>query len=221
VKLHPVIWFRKAGLVTMAFLKPFGFWGLGALSFVDAGLFPIPPTMDLVLIGYVSANPSRLLLYALAAAVGSALGSLIPYFIGRAGGELFLLKRINRSRYEKLRDQFEKQEFFVIAIPAMIPPPFPLKLFEFAAGVFEMKPLPFALAIFCGKFVRFLAFGAITVFYGPAIVSTIGHALREHLGLVLAGAGAIIVVIAVFVTRKIFDRRNGTRLPIEEADKTA
>jgi len=205
----------------MAFLKPFGFWGLGALSFVDAGLFPIPPTMDLVLIGYVSANPSRLLLYALAAAVGSALGSLIPYFIGRAGGELFLLKRINRSRYEKLRDQFEKQEFFVIAIPAMIPPPFPLKLFEFAAGVFEMKPLPFALAIFCGKFVRFLAFGAITVFYGPAIVSTIGHALREHLGLVLAGAGAIIVVIAVFVTRKIFDRRNGTRLPIEEADKTA
>jgi len=205
----------------MAFLKPFGFWGLGALSFVDAGLFPIPPTMDLVLIGYVSANPSRLLLYALAAAVGSALGSLIPYFIGRAGGELFLLKRINRTRYEKLRDQFEKQEFFVIAIPAMIPPPFPLKLFEFAAGVFEMKPLPFALAIFCGKFVRFLAFGAITVFYGPAIVSTIGHALREHLGLVLAGAGAIIVVIAVFVTRKIFDRRNGTRLPIEEADKTA
>jgi membrane protein YqaA with SNARE-associated domain len=221
VKLHPVIWFRKAGLVTMAFLKPFGFWGLGALSFVDAGLFPIPPTMDLVLIGYVVANPSRMLLYCFAAAVGSALGSLIPYFIGRAGGELFLLKRINRARYEKLRDQFEKQEFFVIAIPAMIPPPFPLKLFEFAAGVFEMKPLPFALAIFCGKFVRFLAFGAITVFYGPTIVSTMGHALHEHLGLVLAGAGGVIVVIAVFVTRKIFDRRNGTRLPIEEADKTA
>lgn len=220
MKLHPVIWFRKAGLVTMAFLKPFGFWGLGALSFVDAGLFPIPPTMDLVLIGYVSANPSRLLLYCFAAAVGSGLGSLIPYFVGRAGGELFLLKRINRERYEKMRDRFEKQEFFVIAIPAMIPPPFPLKLFEFAAGVFEMKPLPFALAIFCGKFVRFLAFGAITVFYGPAITHTIGRALHQHLGLVLAGVGAIIVAIALFVTRKIFDRRNGTRLPIEEADKT-
>ncbi len=221
MKLNPVIWFRKAGLVTMAFLKPFGFWGLGALSFVDAGLFPIPPTMDLVLIGYVSANPPRLLLYCFAAGAGSALGSLIPYFVGRAGGELFLLKRINRARYESLRDRFERQEFLVIAIPAMIPPPFPLKLFEFAAGVFEMKPLPFALAIFCGKFLRFLAFGAITVYYGPAIVSTIGHALHEHLGLVLAGTGALIVGIAVFVTRKIFDRKNGARLPIEEADKTA
>ena len=220
MKLHPVIWSRKAGLITMAFLKPFGFWGLGALSFVDSGLFPIPPTMDLVLIGYVAANPSRVLLYALAAAIGSALGSLIPYFVGRAGGELFLLKRINRARYEKLRDRFEKQEFLAIAIPAMIPPPFPLKLFEFAAGVFEMKPLPFALAIFCGKFLRFFAVGIVTVIYGPTLIQTAGRTLHEHLGLVLAGVGAIIVTLALFVTRKIFDRRNGTRLPIEEADKT-
>ena len=205
----------------MAFLKPFGFWGLGALSFVDSGLFPIPPTMDLVLIGYVAANPSRVLLYAFAAAVGSALGSLIPYFIGRAGGELVLLKRINRARYEKLRDRFERQEFLAIAIPAMMPPPFPLKLFEFAAGVFEMKPLPFALAIFCGKFLRFFAVGIVTVIYGPAIMQTVGRTLHAHLGLVLAAVGAIIVALALFVTRKIFDRRSGTQLPIEEADKTA
>lgn len=221
MKLHPVIWFRKAGLITMAFLKPFGFWGLGALSFVDSGLFPIPPTMDLVLIGYVSANPSRVVLYAFAAAVGSGLGSLIPYFVGRAGGELFLLKRINRARYEKLRDRFENQEFLAIAIPAMMPPPFPLKVFEFAAGVFEMKPFPFVLAIFCGKFLRFLAVGIVTVIYGPAIVQTIGKTMHQHLGLVLAGVGAIILVLAFLVTRKIFDRRNGTRLPIEEADKPA
>jgi len=31
--------------------------------------------------------------------------------------------------------------------------------------------------------------------------------------------GAIIVALALFVTRKIFDRRNGTRLPIEDADR--
>lgn len=205
----------------MAFLKPFGLWGLGALAFVDAGLFPIPPTMDLVLIGYVSAEPSRLLVYSFAAAVGSALGSLIPYIVGRAGGELFLLKRINRERYEKLRDRFSKQEFFVIAIPAMIPPPFPLKVFEFAAGVFEMKPIPFALAIFCGKFIRFLLFAIITVYYGPAIVHTITHTMHDHLGLVLASVAAMIVLVALLITRKIFDRRNGTVLPIEDADRIA
>ena len=83
---------------------------------------------------------TRFLAYSLiGAAAASTLGSLVPFFIGRAGGEFFLLKRINRERYEKIRDRFERQEFLAIMIPAMLPPPTPLKLFEFSAGVFEMK----------------------------------------------------------------------------------
>ena len=216
MKLHPVVWFHKASAWTLLALKPLGVWGLGGLAFVDAGLFPIPPTMDLVLVGYVAADPTRLLLYSFAAAVGSALGSLIPFYIGRAGGELFLLKRINRDRYEKLRNRFEKQEFLVIMIPAMVPPPMPLKLFELAAGVFEMKPPLFAAAIFSGKFIRFLIFALITRWYGPAILHTITEAFHDHLGLVLAGVGALVLLIALFVVRRLFDRRRGTALPIEE-----
>ena len=200
----------------MALMKPLGVWGLGGLAFVDAGLFPIPPTMDLVVAGYVTQAHSRLVLYAFAAALGSALGSLIPYFIGRAGGELFLLKRINRERFEQLRDRFGKQEFLAIAIPAMIPPPFPLKVFEFAAGVFEMKPLLFASALFCGKFLRFLLFAIITVVYGPAILHTITRTMHQHFELMLAVVGVIAVLLAVYVLRKVFDRRRGTTLPVEE-----
>ncbi len=216
MKLHPVVWFHKASALTFALLKPLGVWGLGGLAFVDSGFFPVPPTMDLVLVGYVSAAPDKLLLYSFAAALGSALGSLIPFYIGRAGGELFLLKRINRERYEKLRNRFEKQEFLVIMIPAMVPPPMPLKLFELAAGVFEMKPLLFASAIFAGKFLRFLAFALITRWYGPAIVRTVGEAFHEHLGLVISGIGLVLLLIAFVVVRRVFDRRRGTSLPIEE-----
>jgi len=53
-------------------------------------------------------------------------------------------------------------------VPAMMPPPMPVKLFEFAAGVFEMKPLWFFGAIFVGKFVRFLIWAIITITYGVA-----------------------------------------------------
>ena len=207
MKLHPIIWLHKASAWTMAVLKPLGFWGLGGLSFVDSGLFPIPPTMDLVLIGYVTTNPSRLLLYCFVASLGSALGCLIPYYVGRAGGEMFLLKRINRERYEKLRDRFEKQEFLVIAIPAMIPPPFPLKVFEFAAGVFEMKPLLFAAAIFCGKFVRFLLFSILAVVYGPTILHSFTHQLHQHFAAVLGVAGAIMLALGGYMLRRILDKR--------------
>jgi membrane protein YqaA with SNARE-associated domain len=216
VKLHPVIWSRKAGIWIMALLKPFGIWGLGGLAFIDSGLFPIPPTFDLVLIGYVAGNHSRLVLYVFIAALGSALGSLIPYYIARAGGELFLLKRINRQRYEQLRDRFASQEFFVIAISAMMPPPFPLKVFEFAAGVFEMKPFPFAAGIFCGKFLRFLLISIVTVVYGATIVHAIHREYHQHVGLVLVGVGILLILLGIYITRKIFDRRRGTNFPTED-----
>ena len=126
-------------------LKPLGVWGLLALAFVDSSSIAVP--MDPLVASYVWADKPRLLLYVLAAAIGSAAGSLVPFFIGRAGGELFLLKRINRERFEKLRDRFEKQEFLALLVPAMLPPPTPFKLFVFAAGVFEMRTASFLLAV--------------------------------------------------------------------------
>src|ERR1700733_1988542 len=145
--------------------------------------------MDGVLIGYVANDHRKLLLFCLMASLASAIGSLVPYYVGRAGGELFLLKRINRARYEQMRDRFESQEFLAIMIPAMCPPPMPIKLFEFAAGVFEMKPLRFATAIFTGKMIQFLFFGLITVLYGPEIAHAGRRMVHDHLGTVLVAVG--------------------------------
>jgi membrane protein YqaA with SNARE-associated domain len=216
VRIHPVVVLHKINAVLIATLKPLGIWGLGGLAFIDSGVFPLPTTMDGVVIGYVATDHRKFLLYVLMAAGMSAVGSLIPYYVGRAGGELFLLKRINRARYEGLRDKFENQEFMAIMIPAMMPPPMPIKLFEFAAGVFEMKPLPFATAIFCGKFVQFLVCALITVFYGPEIAHTARIAVHEHLGIALGFVGAGVLWIFAYVLRKLFGGR-GTKFPLEEA----
>lgn len=201
----------------MATLKPLGIWGLGGLAFIDAGLVPLPTTMDGVVIGYVAADHAKFLLYVIMAAAASVVGSLIPYYVGRAGGELFLLKRINRERYERLRDKFERQEFMAIMIPAMMPPPMPIKIFVFAAGVFEMKLLPFATAIFCGKFVQFLVCAVITVMYGPEIAQAGRHAVHQHLGIVLALVGVVVLVILVYAMRKLFAWR-AAKLPVEDVE---
>ena len=92
----------------------------------------------------------------LIAAVGSAIGGLVPFLVGRAGGEIFLMKRINRPKFERLRDRFERQEFLAVMIPSMLPPPTPWKLFVFGAGVFEMRLVNFMLAVFAGRVVRYL-----------------------------------------------------------------
>jgi membrane protein YqaA with SNARE-associated domain len=198
----------------LAALKPLGVWGIGALAVIDSSTIPVP--IDALLIDYVANDHRRFLLYCFMAAFGSAVGSLVPYYLGRAGGELFLLKRINRQRYERMRDRFEKQEFLAIMVPAMMPPPMPVKLFEFAAGVFEMKPLWFFGAILVGKFVRFLIWAIITITYGPAILGTIGRTIQAHRYWVLGVSGIVLVLLLVYVLRKVFDRRRGTNLPMEE-----
>jgi membrane protein YqaA with SNARE-associated domain len=214
VTIHPIALLHKLNALMLAALKPLGVWGIGGLAIIDSSTIPVP--IDALLIDYVAHDHRRFLLYCFMAALGSAIGSLLPYYLGRAGGELFLLKRINRQRYEQMRDRFEKQEFLAIMVPAMMPPPMPVKLFEFAAGVFEMKPVWFFSAICVGKFLRFLIWAIITITYGPAILHTITRAIHEHLGYVMGASGILIVLILVYVLRKVFDRRRGTSLPVEE-----
>jgi membrane protein YqaA with SNARE-associated domain len=214
VKISPVALFYKLNAGMLAALKPLGVWGIGALAVIDSSTIPVP--IDAMLIDFVAHDHKRFLLYCLMAALGSAIGSLLPYYLGRAGGELFLLKRINRQRYEQLRDRFEKQEFLAIMVPAMMPPPMPVKLFEFAAGVFEMKPVWFFGAILAGKFLRFLVWAIITITYGPAILHTITRTIHEHREYVLGVTGIVIVLLVVYVLRKVFDGRRGTKLPVEE-----
>ena len=208
-------WLVKAKVWLLLVLKPFGVWGILLLCVVDSAAIPLP-FLDPLIVSYGVANHAKCVLYCFMAAIGSAIGSMLPYYLGRAGGELFLLKRINRERYEKLRDRFEKQEFLAIMLPAMCPPPMPVKLFELAAGVFEMRPLSYFLAISSGKFVRFLVESILVIVYGPAILSSALHVFHRHANLTLSVVGVLVGVIVVWVVRKVFDRRRGVRLPVED-----
>ncbi|HEY7403173.1 MAG TPA: VTT domain-containing protein [Candidatus Angelobacter sp.] len=159
-------------------LKTLGAWGVFIISILDASAFGIP--MDPLVAGYVFANPHKAWLYCLAGAFGSALGSIVPFALGRAGGELFLLKRIDEARLKRIRDRFEKQEFLALMVPAMLPPPTPFKLFVFSAGVFEMKFPAFFLAIVIGRLVRFGVLSVLTIIFGERIVDQIKHLFQAH-----------------------------------------
>ena len=180
-------WWKLAALP--AILK-LGLWGAGAVALLDSSTIPVP--MDAILAVYIWQNKSHFWLYCLLAAAGSAVGGLLPYGLGRAGGELFLLKRINRARFEELRDRFERQEFLAVMIPSMLPPPTPWKVFVFAAGVFEMRVLPYMVAVFAGRLVRWLVLAALVLKLGPDAVKLVAHHAATALLLV-----AVLVALAV------------------------
>jgi membrane protein YqaA with SNARE-associated domain len=214
VHTPPLSLFHKWNVVILAALAPLGLWGLGVLAAIDSASIYIP--IDALVIGYSIHDHSKLLLYCLVAALGEALGSLVPFYLGRAGGELFLMKKIDRARYEQLRDRFERQEFLAIMIPSMMSPPIPVKVFLFAAGVFEMRAFSLFCAVFSGMFLRFSVVATIAIFYGPTLVQTIGSAMRDHTAVVLSAAGVLVMLIVIGVARKVLHRTKGVRFPMED-----
>ena len=196
--------FVKYKIWLLAVLKPLGFWGAGAIAFVDAAAFPVP--MDLILAGYVWADKKHFYFYVIVSAAGSALGGLVFFLLGRAGGELFLMKRINRARYEQLRDRFEKQEFLAMMIPSILPPPTPWKLFVIAAGVFEMRVSLFLLAVFVGRLIRNLITAVLTIEYGPEIVNIAARLATRHRVALLAGLVALLAMLVYWLWRTVSKR---------------
>jgi membrane protein YqaA with SNARE-associated domain len=175
-------------LVLLPALLKWGIWGVGAVAVLDSSSVPVP--MDAILALFIWNDKRHFWLYCLVAAVGSAIGGLLPYALGRAGGELFLLKRVDRAKFEKIRNRFERQEFLAVMIPSMMPPPAPWKMFIFAAGVFEMRVPNFLMAVLAGRLLRWLALSLLVLKLGPGAVDIVAHhALR--LVLIVGAAAAL------------------------------
>jgi membrane protein YqaA with SNARE-associated domain len=195
----------KWNLLVLPALAKLGFWGVGLVALIDASSLPVP--MDARLAVYVWENKSHFWVYCLMAAVCSAIGGLVPYGLGRAGGELFLLKRVNRERFEAMRARFERQEFLAVLVPSMLPPPTPWKAFVFAAGVFEMRVMPFMLAVFLGRMVRWLVLSLLVLKLGPKAVPLVEQMVREHLAVFLSALVLVFVAIGLWAVAKW--RKNG------------
>jgi membrane protein YqaA with SNARE-associated domain len=194
------LFFAKYTIFIWALLKPLGVWGVFGIGFIDSAFLGLP--LDAIVAGYVYQNSGRAWMYVLMAAAGSALGSSVVYVIGHKGGELLLERRMSRERIERMRDQFERQEFLALAVPAILPPPTPFKLFMLAAAVFQMHYRDFLLAIFLGRTVRFTILALLTIKFGPEIVGVAGSLLRDHLALSLGILGLGTAGLLLWVLRQ-------------------
>jgi membrane protein YqaA with SNARE-associated domain len=187
-------------------LSAMGIWGVFLVATFDSAAVPLP--IDPFLAFYIWGDKRHFWIYVLLAAAGSALGGLSPYWVGRAGGEIFLLKRIDRARLEKLRARFIRQSFLAILIPSILPPPTPWKIFVFAAGVFKMRVPLFLLAAFCGRLVRWFALAILIIKLGPSAVVLVAH--HSLVTIVVVASLVQIGILCWWLVKKHGTRRTKT-----------
>src|SRR3984957_3420656 len=177
-------------------LQHLGIWGVFVIAFADSALLGMP--VDAIVATYVYQDRKRLLFYVIMASLGSALGSIPLYIIGYAGGEKVLRKRISEERFQRIHRSFEQHEFWALMFPGMLPPPMPFKIFVLGAAVFEMPFRDFLLAIFSGRFVRFLTLSLLVLWFGPQIVGLFGGVVKQHwIWILVAIAAAVFSWLAL------------------------
>lgn len=199
----------------LGLMKVLGMWGVFVIAFADSALLGMP--VDFIVATYVYQDRKRILLYVAMASLGSALGSIPLYLIGYWGGEKVLRKRISEERFLKIHRSFERNEFWALMLPGMLPPPMPFKVFVLGAAVFEMKFRDFLIAIFAGRFVRFFVLSVLVLWFGPQIINHFGGVFRHHWMLLSGAALEVGVLVWLLALRSKRSKRKSAASEVDAA----
>jgi uncharacterized membrane protein YdjX (TVP38/TMEM64 family) len=69
------------------------------------------------------------------------------------------------------------------------------------AAVFEMRFRDFLVAIFLGRFVRFLVLSVLVLWFGPQIVGLFGGVFKRHW---IAVLGVIVIGVCVWLVTRLW-----------------
>lgn len=184
----------------VAWLQPiaerFGGVGMAIVALLDSSFISMPNVNDLLIVWQTIEHPDRWWYYALMTTVGSVVGSMAIYWIGRKGGEAFLNRRFKPEHVARVRGVFERYGMVAMLVMAIIPPPAPYKIFVLLAGAGGVGPAMFALAVTIGRGIRYGLEGWLARLYGDEAAAFV----RDNLTTVsLWLAGGALAACAVFV----------------------
>lgn len=188
--------------VLRAFLS---WWGLLLLGAIDSTLaFVAPFGVDAVVIYLAARDDTMFWLVPLMATTGSVAGAAVTYWVGRRVGEPGLERLVRKERLDRVRDKVDKGGAYAIAIPALLPPPFPLKPFILTCGALSVDPTRFFITLAASRGLRFSIETALARRYGTWLLTVLESDTFQWIiiGLIIAALLGT-AVSAVVIWRKL------------------
>lgn len=197
--MHKVAVWIQAVLIPL--LGPFG---LFVVAFFDSSFLSVPEINDVLVVTAAAADASTAWAYVVAATLGSLAGCSALWYMGRRGGEAVLVRKFGRERVDLTRARFKKWDILALAVPAMLPPPMPFKIFVLSAGVFGFPFRRFAATLVVARGLRYTFWGVMGVLYGPqalALLQSVDGWFRDH-ALAALGAGTLVALAVALAWRR-------------------
>ncbi len=160
---------------------------IGAL---DSSLLSLPEINDYLVVARCYSDPKSVFYFPLFAATGSVIGCNVLYSIMRRGGQAVMRRRFSAENIAKVERAYARFGFLALAVPALLPPPMPFKIFVATAGALEYPRWRFMLTVMIARSVRYIVEGTLAVFYGEQVLVF----MRANGLYILSGVGALVVL---------------------------
>jgi len=149
--------------------------GLILLGLADNSLIPLPGSTDVATILLAAHHRQPWFYYTIMATIGAVVGGYLTYRMARKGGKETLEKKFSQRRVKRLYAIFERWGFASVAIPAILPPPFPIVPMLLVAGAMQYPTKKFLAALTVGRGIRFTILGYLGAHYGRTILKWFGE----------------------------------------------
>jgi membrane protein YqaA with SNARE-associated domain len=197
--LHPLL-----AMSVWRHLRRMGGPGLILLGIADNSIIPLTGSMDVLNIWLAARHREPWPYYAFMATLGSVIGGYITYALARKGGKETMERKLSKRRAKRVSRAFERWGFGAVAIPALLPPPFPFVPFIVAAGAMQYSRAKFVGALTLGRAVRYSIGAFLGFHYGTSILRFFSQYYKPALGtlIVLAVAGTVLSILQYLRMRK-------------------
>jgi len=196
---------RLVEWVQAVLLPTLGPLGLFFVALVDSSFLSLPEINDFLVVSAALANPSTVWIFVIMAALGSVAGSSLLWRIGRAGGEALLVRRFGPEWAARTQAAYRRFGVLALAVPAVLPPPMPFKVFVLASGVFGFPYPRFALTLLLARSARYAFWGGMGVAFGDEareLLLAIDAWCAERAPLLLGLLAGIVVLGLVLAWRR-------------------
>jgi membrane protein YqaA with SNARE-associated domain len=161
---------------------------------IDSSLLSLPEVNDYLVVARCYTHPRAVFFFPMFAAIGSVLGCSLLYTILSRGGRAVLHRRFKVEHIERVEHAYARFGILALAVPALLPPPMPFKIFVATAGALQFPRRKFLLTIMVARSLRYYAEGTLAVFYGERVLR-----FSKDNGIVIISAVTCLFVIALAV----------------------